>query len=189
MKLSLIQSLLSSFVFILVATAGCSQHSSQNNQVLLPSPSPPARVSNSAEVVQVQTTSVDIPVAGETAASIILSISPGYHVNANPATFPYLIATEVVQVPSPDDPIIMGAPVYPSSVKKEFAFSEQPLAVYEGDVAIKIPLRLAVHEKSYVRIKSGVHLSEPINVRVQACDDEKCFPPATLSTTLAVEVK
>ncbi len=158
MRLSLIQSLLSSFVFILVAAAGCSQHSSQNNQVLLPSPSPPA-------------------------------ISPGYHVNANPATFPYLIATEVVQVPSPDNPIIMGEPVYPSSVKKKFAFSEQPLAVYEGDVAIKIPLRLAVHEKSYVKIKSGVHLSQPINVRVQACDDEKCFPPATLSTTLAVEVK
>src|SRR5439155_16203780 len=122
-------------------------------------------------------------------ATITLSISPGYHVNANPATFPYLIATEVTHTIDPDDPFTAGKPVYPPPVKKKFQFAEESLAVYEGNVSVTLPLHLAGAGKTYMNLAKGSKVSVPVNVRVQACDQEKCFPPDTLHTTIAVDVK
>ena len=109
---------------------------------------------------------------------IELSISPGFHINANPATFPYLIATEVL--PGQADRITTEQPVYPSAVKRKFEFAEQPLDVYERDAQIKLLLHIDKATK-------GPH-SLPIKVRVQACDDEKCYPPATLEGSIPVTV-
>jgi hypothetical protein len=108
-----------------------------------------------------------------------LSISPGYHVNANPATFPYLIATQVT--PGAVEGITSDKPVYPPAEKKKFAFAEEPLAVYEGQAQIKLPLRADAKSKGPVTV--------PIDVRVQACDQEKCFPPDTLHLTIPADVK
>ena len=109
-----------------------------------------------------------------------LSISPGYHVNANPATFSYLIPTAVN--PGKAAGVIAGKPIYPSAQKKKFQFAEEPLAVYEGEVQIKLPLRVEANATKGAR-------SLPIEVRVQACDSEKCYAPDTLKTTVAVDVK
>jgi hypothetical protein len=163
---------------------------SKSNQPLTNAQSPTvSNVRSSADVVKVTAPNISIPAGGNADATLTISILPGYHINANPATFSYLIATEVKQVPYPDNPITFGTPVYPSAVKKKFAFAERPLAVYEGDVAIKLPVNLADSEKSYVKITSGARLSLPLDIRVQACDQEKCFPPDTLHATIAVEVK
>ncbi|SRR6266568_2904880 len=149
----------------------------------------PAAISSSAQVVKVSSPPLSIPVNGSADAVLNLSISPGFHINANPATFSYLIATELQPVPYPDNPIETGKPVYPSPVKKKFVFAEQPLSVYEGDVAIRLPAHFASAGKSYVRVTSGAHLSQPITLTVQACDEEKCYPPATLNSTISVTVK
>ena len=141
--------------------------------------SPALNVRSSADVVKVSTPNLSISVGGKADAIIALSISPGYHVNANPATFDYLIATNVTAGKS--EGLSTGKPVYPAAEKKKFQFAEAPLAVYEGEVQIKLPLTAAANA-------SGVR-SLPVDVRVQACDQEKCFPPDTLHTTLAVEVK
>ena len=110
-------------------------------------------------------------------ALVLLNIEPGYHVNANPATYPYLIATEVTapKIAGVD----FGPPVYPAAKKQKFEFADEPLAVYEGQVEVKIPVKA---------VNKGTH-SLPLNVRVQACDHEKCFPPATLNTSVTIEVK
>src|SRR5947209_5777238 len=60
-----------------------------------PPSSSPSEVSSSAQVVKVKTLPVRIAPDGSADAILKLSIMPGYHINANPATFPYLIATEV----------------------------------------------------------------------------------------------
>src|SRR2546426_917698 len=142
--------------------------------------SSPAPVSSSAAVVKVLTEPVTISSGGKTTATVTLSISPGFHVNANPATFSYLIPTEVTAENS--EQINVDKTIYPAAQTKKFQFAEKPLAVYEGETQIKIPLRAKDDgAKGFTSL--------PIKVRVQACDNEQCFPPATLNTTLAVDVK
>ena len=149
----------------------------------------PAGISSSASVVKAQAADVSIPAGGSADATVTLSISPGYHINANPATFPYLIATEVSQSENVNGLQVMGKPIYPVGVMKKFVFAEKPLAVYEGEVTIKLPLRLVSEAKSEIRVPKGAHVSIPLAVRVQACDTEKCYAPDTLKTTIAVDVK
>jgi hypothetical protein len=112
--------------------------------------------------------------------AIPISIQPGYHVNANPATFDYLIATEVTVDKS--DGLTFGKPVYPAAEKRKFQFAEQPLAVYEGNIQIKLPLQAASNATKGTRTLA-------LHLRVQACDEEKCFPPDTLQATPAIDLK
>jgi len=144
------------------------------------SSSSPIEVSSSAQVVKVTTTPVEIAQNAFAEAIVKLSILPGYHVNANPATFSYLIATQVT--PGKAEGIIAGKPTYPAAEKRKFQFEEQPLTVYEGDVQIRLSLRADSKATAGPRFM-------PINVRVQACDNEKCYPPANLETTIPIEVK
>ncbi len=146
-----------------------------------PSSSPvQAGISSSASVVKVRAADISIPAGGNADATVTLSISPGYHVNANPATFAYLIPTAIN--PGKAEGIIAGKPIYPVAQKKKFQFAEEPLAVYEGEVQIRLPLRMEANAGKGAR-------SLPIEVRVQACDTEKCYAPDTLKTTIAVDVK
>jgi Disulphide bond corrector protein DsbC len=108
-----------------------------------------------------------------------LVISPGFHINANPATFPYLIATEIQ--PGKVDGVTVGEKLtYPQPKMQTFAFAEAPLAVYEGSVTISIPLTAATGAKGQRTI--------PFKIRVQACDAEKCFPPSMLDAALPIDL-
>jgi hypothetical protein len=130
--------------------------------------------------VKVNSTSTAIPLGGKGYATVSVSISAGYHVNANPATFAYLIPTELKAEKT--EGITADKPVYPSAETKTFQFAERPLAVYEGEAAIKLPLRTAANAVKGIR-------PLPLTLRVQACDNEKCYPPATLNSYISVEVK
>ena len=141
-------------------------------------PQPSQReVRSSADVVSLGGTGTAI--SGETKgeALVMLNIEPGYHVNANPATYPYLIATEVTAAKV--EGLDVEKAIYPPAKKQKFEFADEPLAVYEGQVEVRLPMKIA---------GKGTR-SLPLNVRVQACDHEKCFPPATLNTSVSVEVK
>ncbi len=137
-------------------------------------------IRSSADVVKIQAASVSIPAGGNTDATISISISPGFHVNANPATFSYLIPTEVTA--GKIEGIAVSKPVYPAAEKRKFQFANEPLAVYEGEAQIRLPLRAEKNAAKGAR-------SLPLSIRVQACDHEQCFPPATLTMTMAIEVK
>jgi hypothetical protein len=161
--------------------AGCSRTASPVANGTPPSaPTPAPGISSSADIVKVPTAAASVPAGGSVDATVTLSISTGFHVNANPATFSYLIPTEVNTGTIAG--ITAGKPVYPVPVKRKFQFANQPLAVYEGDAQIRLPLRAEKNAAKGVR-------SLPVYVRVQACDHEQCFPPATLTTTMALEVK
>jgi DsbC/DsbD-like thiol-disulfide interchange protein len=136
----------------------------------------PSDVSSSAQVVKVF--GHFIPKAAGAPANVELEITPGFHVNANPATFSYLIATEVQ--PGKVDGITVGKIAYPAGVPQKFAFADQPLSVYEGKVTIPIPITVAPGAK-------GQRLL-PLKLRVQACDTEKCLPPATLDSAVTINV-
>ena len=163
------------------AMAGCKHgiHSGMGGQSPASSPTP-ARISSSVDVVKARAADVSIPAGGNADATVTLSISPGYHVNANPATFSYLIPTAVD--PGKAEGIIAGKPIYPVAQKEKFQFADEPLAVYEGEVQIRLPLRVEVNAGKGAR-------SLPIELTVQACDTEKCYAPDTLKTSITVDVK
>jgi hypothetical protein len=147
-----------------------------------PSSSPStSSVSSSLDVVRIKAESVATTVGQHADARVVLTISQGFHINANPATFPYLIATEL-EVGNGYGMVTAGKPVYPGAQTRRFKFAEEPLAVYEGDVRLIVPLRTTS------KVTRG-SISLPISVTVQACDEEKCFPPGTLNTMIPIEVK
>src|ERR1041385_5298933 len=157
---------------VMLVLTGCQRNSPQPAQA----PATPSEVSSSAQVVKV--VSHFIPKSASAPANVELEITPGFHVNANPATFPYLIATEVQ--PGKVDGITVGQIAYPVGVAQKFAFADQPLSVYEGKVTIPIPFTVAPDAKGERML--------PMKLRVQACDTEKCLPPATLDAAVAINI-
>ena len=159
-------------LLIAYGLAGCRRNS---NTPTSASPAP-KDISSSDQVVKAY--SHFIP-ALSPPANVELVISPGYHINANPATFPYLIATEVQ--PGKVDGVTVGDKLtYPQPKMESFSFAEKPLAVYEGSVTIPIPLTAAAGAKGQRTI--------PFKIRVQACDTEKCYPPAILDAALPIQL-
>jgi len=156
----------------MLVLSSCQKNSPQPAQ----SQATPSDVSSSAQVVKV--VSHFIPKAAGAPANVELEITPGFHVNANPATFPYLIATEVQ--PGKVEGITVGKIAYPAGVPQKFAFADQPLSVYEGKVTIPVPLTVAPDAKGERML--------PLKLRVQACDTEKCLPPATLDAAIAINI-
>jgi thioredoxin:protein disulfide reductase len=155
---------------------GCSKPAT--NQGPAPSQTSQHEVRSSADVVSLGGTGTAISSGNNGEALVLLNIEPGYHVNANPATYPYLIATEVTA--DKTEGIDVGKAIYPPAKKQKFQFADEPLAVYEGQVEVRLPIKVA---------SKGGARSLPLKVLVQACDHEKCFPPATLNTNVSVEVK
>jgi hypothetical protein len=131
-------------------------------------------------VVRVETPGIELKAGSSGEASVKLTIAGGYHINANPPSFSYLKATELTVEPSAG--ISAGAPVYPSSVTRKFAFSKDPLAVYEGETAIKLPLSVAANSQKGAQTLKG-------KLRIQACDEEACYPPRTIEASIPVTVK
>lgn len=160
--------------------SGCTGRPANETKPAAEKAGQPATVRTSADVVKVSGSGVDLSGGGSAELAIPVSIQSGYHINANPATFDYLIATELTIDKS--DGITFGKPVYPAAEKRKFQFAEQPLAVYEGNVQIKLPLQAAPKAAKGKR-------SLAAHLRVQACDEEKCFPPATLEAAPAIDLK
>ena len=149
----------------------------RNSRVPPASSSPTSKqVSSSDQVVKAYTHF--IPTASPP-GSVELVISPGFHVNANPATFPYLIATEV-QPGKVEGITVTDKLTYPPPKMETFPFADQPLAVYEGSVTIPIPITPAPGARGQRTI--------PFKIRVQACDSEQCYPPAMLDASLPIDL-
>ena len=99
-------------------------------------------------------------------AVITVEIDAGYHINANPATFDYLIPTALH--------ITNQTPLrvtYPHSVRFKPKFASDPLDVYEGTVRIT------------AEFVKGTLSRAPFlfgTVTAQACTEVLCLPPAEL---------
>ena len=136
---------------------------------------------NSVDVVRANPEEVTIA-AGESGEAVVrLRIVDGYHVNANPPTYPYLKPTELELTPA--DGIAVERITYPDPLTKSFSFSpDKPLAVYEGEVTLKA--RLTADKAS----KPGIH-NLSAKLRVQACDDKVCYAPGAIDLVVPVNVK
>jgi hypothetical protein len=167
---------------MLLVSAACSRPApnSASEPVTAPAVSPTAERITSEGVVKATAQRVEIRAGGSAAATVRLTIQSGYHVNANPPTFPYLKAT-ALEI-SPSDGVSVSFVTYPKALNKKFAFAEQPLAVYEGDTDLKATLKADKAAKKGER-------SIPARLRIQACDDQVCYPPGTLALAIPANIK
>jgi DsbC/DsbD-like thiol-disulfide interchange protein len=164
------------FLFCCLMT-GCAKAPAENSAATNATEAPPIR---SVDVVKATPQQVTLA-AGESGEAVVkLEIKNGYHVNANPPSFPYLKATEL-QI-SPADGISVQFMRYPDPLTKKFAFAEKPLAVYEGETTLKANI------KADKTAKPGTHnLSAKLSV--QACDEAVCYAPGTMDVTVPVNIK
>ncbi|HEV7860195.1 MAG TPA: protein-disulfide reductase DsbD domain-containing protein [Pyrinomonadaceae bacterium] len=185
MRRLLLVSIISCFVFGLTL-AGCAhvETTTTNAPVAINSPaaSPAANSGkiSSTDVVKASAAPLEMAAGGAAMVSVKIEVKEGYHINANPPTFPYLKATEVSV--EAGEGLTASQPSYPPSVTRTFAFAEKPLAVYEGATEIKLPLKAAATAAKGAR-------TLPLRLRVQACDEKACYPPGTLNIPVGVTIK
>ena len=167
-----------SCLILSLTVSGCRQSGQPATETIVAT-SEPKRVA-SENVVTVQSPPVEIIAGASTDAVVHLKVDHGYHINANPATYPYLIATQL-NVPKVDG--ISAAEIkYPPPLSKKFSFEDGPLAVYEGDAELRVAF---VADKAAKRGQTSI----PGKLRIQACDDKVCYPPGTIDVWIPVTVK
>ena len=162
---------------IVLMQLGCSR--SDNPSPTASDPANTPRIT-SVSVVKAEPQPVEIAAGSSAEAQVRLHIRDGYHVNANPPSYSYLKATEL-QFPAKDG-ISVTSVLYPDPIKRKLEFEEKPLAVYEGETT----LRVALKADSSVA-KGNQHLSGKL--RIQACDEQVCYPPGEMDITIPVNVK
>ena len=167
-------------LMVLLTSAACSKPgpAPEPANTAVASPSPPRITSES--VVKAAAPRVEVPAGGSADAVVRLTIQSGYHVNANPPTYPYLKAT-VLEI-TPSDGVSDGQIFYPKPVERKFAFADKPLSVYEGETDLKVSLKADKAAKKGER-------SIPARLRIQACDEQVCYPPGAIELQIAVNVK
>lgn len=107
-------------------------------------------------------------------------VQKGFHVQANPATKPQLIATKVDVVGNasfqPDRPI------YPKAKPYKIEGLGGSVDTYDGRFEVKVPVAAAASAKPGKSTLEG-------RIRYQACDDKVCFPPTVAKFAVPVEVE
>lgn len=122
------------------------------------------------------TTPKSVQVGKPFTISVSVHIDAPYHIQGNPAKEGY-IATEMEVGPLKGFKV--DKVVYPKPMIA--AIGGDRLPVYEGIIRIKADITA---EKS---MKPGKYML-PVTLKYQGCDEQKCFPPTTLSTKAAVQV-
>ena len=164
----------------LFLTVACAKSPANNTQPAAPVAVDPPSI-RSVDVVQATPQEATIA-RGESGDLVVpIKITHGYHVNANPPTFPYLKPTEL-ELPQSGG-IAVEFIRYPDPLKKSFAFAEgKELAVYEGEAIIKAHIKADKSAQTGKRNLSA-------KLRVQACDDKVCYAPGVIDLNVPVNIK
>lgn len=111
--------------------------------------------------------------------AVELQIKEPYHVNAKEPSEEYLIPTEIELKSS--EGVTIGQYIYPEAEMKTFAFSENPLAVYEKTIYIFTTISVSPDFDEKEILLEG-------SVGYQACDDQTCQAPAELAISQTIPV-
>jgi len=113
-------------------------------------------------------------------ATVVIDIPHGYHVHSNRPLEKFLIATKL-DVEAPKG-IRVGPVTYPRALLRNFKFSKNRVAVYEGRVVMRFNVTVPPDF-------AGGSAEIKAKVRLQSCNDEVCFPPQTKETKLWLTVQ
>src|SRR5690242_16879356 len=111
--------------------------------------------------------------------AVVMKIRPGFHVNAREKSEDYLIATDLKAVLPVG--FNAGEVSYPKGKLEKFAFTKIPLNVYQDTVILRLPVT-ALPEAPL----GEQHI--PLKLRYQACSNELCLPPVTLTLDATLNV-
>jgi hypothetical protein len=116
---------------------------------------------------------------GKAEALLTATVKKGFHIQANPASQPQLIATEF-EVTS-DKGVEAGVAIYPKPKPYKVTGLGMEIATYTGRFSIRVPLSAAAN--------AGIGQRDLIGkFRYQACDDQVCFPPVSQPVTVPVKI-
>ena len=108
-----------------------------------------------------------------------IDLRPGYHVNSDKPTDPYLIPLKITWF---NGPVQAGDTIFPKPTMQKFEFSEHPLSVFEN--TFKLTTKIKVAQDAPV---GPVKLQGKL--RYQACNEKMCLPPRTLDVSVPVEIR
>jgi len=118
-------------------------------------------------------------VQGETFKfSVKVIIEEKWHINSNKPNDEFLIPTELISK-NPKFPFTKL--IFPKPQELNFEFSEKPVSVYDGEVIIS----------GLIQIDKNLEIGNnniPIQLKYQACNDQSCMPPTSVSDTISIEV-
>ncbi len=117
----------------------------------------------------------------EFAIALRLTISRGWHINANPATHETLIPT-VVSVRSAAPIETLGVE-YPAGEEAALAFGEGPIRVYTAEVVFVARLRLPKQRPA------GEDVDLRVLYRAQPCTEDACLAPLEGAATIRLPVQ
>jgi len=123
--------------------------------------------------------SVSLAVGSKTEARLRVTVKKGYHVQANPASEPYLIPLRVEM--ESHSRVRAQTPVYPPGKPYRLEGTESDLSTYDGTFEIRLPLEAPAGAAAGEVTLGGT-------LRYQACDDRICLRPASVPVSLSVKL-
>ncbi len=120
-----------------------------------------------------------VSAGGEFQIAVIVDIHHGLHINSNKPAQEYLIPAEFKFTPAAD--VSFGAVLYPQPLSKPFAFSDEPLSVYEDKIQINARAQVAPSAALGIKTIEGVF-------SYQGCNDNSCFAPDEIKLSAQIEV-
>jgi hypothetical protein len=106
--------------------------------------------------------------------TVELAIEPGLHIYGQPIPEGYTpLAIDI----APIEDMVVGNPKWPTPHPFRFAGLDETLYVYEGKIAVSLPVTLT---------QEGGDQTLDVGVRYQACSHTDCFMPSSISLRLPV---
>ncbi|MBI9073550.1 MAG: thioredoxin family protein [Melioribacteraceae bacterium] len=108
-----------------------------------------------------------------------VNVHEGWHINSNVPKDEFLIPTTVTI--DSNDVFNFSLVKFPEAHDFQFAFSENPVSVFEGKIYLGGKIQVPAN------VELGKH-SLNISLNYQACNNEACMPPTTISEKINFEV-
>jgi uncharacterized protein YyaL (SSP411 family) len=105
---------------------------------------------------------------------LALDIAPGWHLQANPASESYLLATTLAAAGAE-----LRAVVYPAGEQLRVAFADRPLSAYRGRVELGGEVGPPVGRPAPADPGDPGGSGARLLITYQPCDDSRCLPPVT----------
>lgn len=133
----------------------------------------------SPQIVAVKASPVTLAAGAATHARVTLIVADGYHVQANPASDEFLVPLRLDL--RGERGVRVGKPRYPRGRPYRLPGADMDWMIYNGTLEIAVPLE--AQEKA----PEGEHVLRGA-LHYQACDEGRCFFPASVPVTLPVRV-
>lgn len=111
--------------------------------------------------------------------AVKVNVADTWHINSNKPKEDFLVPTELTLAENQGFKIVKT--VYPEAKEYKFSFSETPLVVWEDEFVVGALVKI---DES---IKPGKYLLV-FNLDYQACNNQSCLAPTSVSDTLEIEI-